>query len=297
MTVVELKAYHRLVAELAGRAQAAVAEALVTADSAALGLPAARLLLEDEPGLHRQLVAGFKALADMGRSAAATGRLPVLRDGAGQRRAVYHPLVLHLHLVAFEKVYESMSASMWSACEDAIADAVGPARSVEDYADAPPPHDEVDLVLWRSLCLLEQAALLSRDVDVELVDSVVHAALSDAGPAGSLHRYDSDESPDAWTYRELTGLHALANLAVRRRNPAWARRVQEVASYHLENTQPDYTTYEPWAVFAFAWSPQTAMFADQQLHDVQTHLASAEGGVTVMPALLLTDAADLLGKF
>src|SRR5690606_33037121 len=105
-----------------------------------------------------------------------------------------------------------------------------------------------------------------------------------------------NESPDTWTYRELTGLHALANLALLRRNTAWARRVKEIAGYHLEHTQPDFTTYEPWALFAFGWTPATSDFAQQQLHDVQTHLAS--GGVDLTAAaLLLADADWAMGMF
>lgn len=299
---VELQAYHSLVADLAGRVLDAAGQVVggatpVTADSVALGVPAARLLLTGEAALHHALVAGFRTLAGIGRSAATTGLMPMMRTAMGDRRPIYHPLVLHLHLAAFEKAYEEMPAGLWSACEDAIPDAIAPSRSIETWADTPPPHDQVDQVLWHSLCVLEQASLLSRDVDVELVESVVHAALSQPGPAGALHPYESDDSPDAWTYRELTGLHALANLALRRRNQTWARRVQEVAMYHLDHTQPDYTTYEPWAVFAFAWSPATSLFADQQLHDVQTHLAAGGPMTGIVPGLLLTDAAYALGQF
>jgi hypothetical protein len=142
-------------------------------------------------------------------------------------------------------------------------------------------------------------------VDIEILDAVVHMALKSeasatGGDAHPLCAYDPEESPDAWTYRELTGLHALANLALRRRNSNWSQCVQEVAAYHLEHTQPDFTTYEPWALFAFAWSQRTASFAEQQIHDAQTHLAGTAAGdasAGIVPGLLLADAAANMAAF
>src|SRR5690606_7345308 len=127
-----------------------------------------------------------------------------------------------------------------------------------------------DLVLWQLLCVADQAALLSRDIDFEWIDAAVYQAIGTPGPDGSLHPRSDEESLDAWTYRELCGVHALADLALLRRNTAWARRVQEVVRYHMDNSQPDNTTTQSWALFAFLWSPATRPFAEQQLHDATT---------------------------
>jgi hypothetical protein len=190
-----------------------------------------------------------------------------------------------------------------------LPEAVAPARLIEAFTDAPPPLHRTALVLWQSLCLYEQAKLTSRDLDAEIADAVVGNIVRNPGRAGSLHLRGDDESPDAWTYRELTGLHALANLALRTRNRDWARRVEEVAGHHYTRTQPDYVTYQPWALFAFAWPDRTRFFVDQQLHDVQAAAGAggtggAEGeessggsGLSVMAGLLLADAADALAAF
>jgi hypothetical protein len=63
-------------------------------------------------------------------------------------------------------------------------------------------------------------------------------------------------------------------------------------------------------VFAFAWSPETADFADQQLHDARTHLAGCESdgesksgpfganaAAALLPGLLLADAAACFARF
>ena len=242
-----------------------------------LGVPAARLLLDDDAALHYALADGAKRLAELGRQSAQNGGkiCPQLVDQAGHHRDVYWPLVLHLHLSAFTLQYESLPSSLWSVCEDALADAIIPTRWIESFVGVAPAADQTAMALWSALCLLEQAVLASRDVDIELVDTVVHHMVARPGSEGALHprneQAGGEESLDAWTYRELCGLHALANLAIARRNQTWAKRVEQIALYHLENTQPDNTTNQPWALFAFLWSPQTRSFGEQQMHDATVH--------------------------
>ena len=136
--------------------------------------------------------------------------------------------------------------------------------------------------------------MLSRDVDSEWLDAVISGAIRQPGPDGSLHERSERESLESWTYRELCGLHALANLALRRRNRQWALRVQTIALYHMAQTQPDHVTAQPWALFAFCWSEVTRPWADQQLHDAMT---AGSGQVSPLAGLLLADAGDALGQF
>lgn len=260
----------------------------------AIGASAARLLIADDPSLHASLADGMRRLASLARMSG-TNAPPILRAPGGQGRPVYFALVLHVHLAAFARHYESLPSSVWSVCEDAMADALAPARAIEAFADAAPPVSETHLYLWWSLCMMEQALLARRDVDAEVADSIVHRIVARPGPEGSLHprddRVDGD-SLDLWTYRELAGLHALADLALLRRNTAWAKRVQEITDHHLRLTQPDNSTAEPWAFAAFAWSPRARTFADQQLHDATMH--GSGGRVGLVAALLLADACATL---
>jgi len=282
--------YRAIVSDLAARAIAVPARLDAADPSTSWAAVAALLLLEPLPGnvdVHA-LTESFAKLAAYGRD---RDRRP-FADASGHRRPAYHPLVLHLHLAAFARHYEALPLNVWSACEHALPDALQPSRMVEDFADAPPPLPQTDAVLWHALCLYEQGRLVGRDVDVELAEGVVHAIAQRAGDDGALHPRDPDESLDAWTYRELVGLHALADIALQARNRAWSRRVEEVAVHHLQNTQPDNTTTQPWAVFAFAWPGQTASFAEQQMHDASTQ--SSPDGVS---GLLLADAANAFAAF
>lgn len=289
MTRVDFSRYRDLVSGLARPALAAVPAAEIQPDTVLLGVPAARLLLADDPTQYDGLATGLTTLARFSRSSGL-----MLADTFGHRREVYHLFVLHLHLAAFAKRYETMPVSLWSACEDSLDRAIEPARAIEAYVSQPPPAQQVAGALWRALCLFEAAAIQSRDADIEWADSVVHNIIDHPGIDGSLHPFEEGDLPEVWTYHELVGLHALANLALLRRNSPWARRVQEIADHHQRCTQPDFTTAQPWGIFAFVWSAGTAIFADQQLLDAQT-----QGGGNLQPlaAMLLADAANSLSTF
>lgn len=286
-----------------GEATAGQKQGAKHADQAAtilLGVPAAKLLLQDDPTMYPALADGLRQLSRLGEAVAGSGQdaLPRLVDTAGHGRDVYWPFILHLHLAAFIRRYESLPSGLWGACEEAVPLAVGPARWIETYTSEPPPPESTAVVLWSALCVCEQAVIASRDVDVEWVESVVHHVVERPGTDGALHPIngitssEQGRSLDAWTYRELCGLHALANLALLRRNQVWAGHVQRIALYHLEHTQPDNTTNQPWGVFGFLWSPKTRTMGQQQLHDAMAH--SGGGQINVMAGMLLADAAASL---
>ncbi len=265
--------------------------------SVLVGASPALLLVADAPDQHAALSDGLRELVELDRTAKMspdTAGVPVLHDPQGHAREFYFPLVLHLHLAAFSKLYETLSVHLWSTCEELMQQAAP--RQIEAWASRPPPAIDTAFVLWQSLCLLDQADLAKRDADAELVDAVVHAIIEQPGPGGSLHPRDegsAGESLDAWTYRELAGLHALTSLALSRRSAVWAERVRQITAYHLENTQPDNTTTEPWGIAGFLWSIHARSFGEQQLHDVQ----AGQGAMTPVTAMLLADAANALSIF
>ena len=246
-------------------------------------IPAARLLLSDAPSQQEGLALAMHQLASN----------DLLADPAGHVRDIYHPFAVHLCLAAFHRRYETISRSLRGNCEQAIGEMMNPLRWIEQHADAPTALANVPLVLWSALGLAEQATLMSRDIDLEMTDSSVAAIVASPGREGSLHEMTNDDSLDTWTYRELVGLHALSRLALLRGRNDWMNRVKDIAWFHLENTQPDNATNEPWAVAAFLMSDRTRSFADQQLHDATTQ---GGGSLQLLPALLLADAADFLAE-
>lgn len=255
--------------------------------SVLMGAAAAKLMLEDDTALHGLLAEGFRHLAKL------DGRSPAVHsDPTGQFNDVYFPLVLHLHLAAFGQRYETLSSTAWGACEQTIPSALRAARQCEQYAQMPPDNNQVGVVLWQALCVLEQAQLLKRDIDTEWIDAVVHQILSKID-ASQLHQRNEDESIEAWMGREMAGLHALANLALATRNQAWARRVQEIAIHHVKRKPVVNAADPPWALFAFAWSQSTRAFAEQWMQSIQQHREV----ITPLAAMLVADAANAIGRF
>ena len=243
-------------------------------DGIAFAVPAARLLLGDDPTQFGPLADGFAHLVQLARRAPSAP--PMLLDHEGRRDPIDHLVVLHLHLAAFNRLYERMPARWWSACEDSVLAAVAPAQWAGQFSDSAPPPDQVDLVLWQALCLLGQAQLLKRDVDIEIVDGVVHQVMAARQSAAG--------------QEDGRALHAMANLALLRRSRPWARHVEQWAA-DLAASRDDWTTTRMWAIFALVWSPGTLAVAVPRI-DQARHAT-----LTTFDAMLLADAACAMEAF
>lgn len=227
----------------------------------AQALPAARVLVGLADDADRAAVAAESAaLADT--LAQPTGKVA---DGFGHSRPIYAWLGLHLltrAALALEDETALSSLKRGAMLRVAV------------------PDDDARLSAWRAVVCKSHAV----DADEP---ALANEQVDGPAPLAVLGR---DDLIDTWTYRELVGLHGLHLYAERYPSEHAAERVRSAAEYHLGHTQPDYTTYQPWGLAAFANDPQTAVFAEQQLHDVATHLSIEGPGGAVLPALLLADA-------
>jgi hypothetical protein len=106
-------------------------------------------------------------------------------------------------------------------------------------------------------------------------------------PDGTLHPPGPDDSLDAVTYNDLIALHAAYNAVLLTHDFDLFPPIQKLADFHIQRTQPDHITTEPWALAAFAALDQTNTFAGQQIHDATTRLTS---GVNPVVLGLLADA-------
>jgi hypothetical protein len=109
-------------------------------------------------------------------------------------------------------------------------------------------------------------------------------------PSGALLKADPSQNPETLWYDELVLLHALTAHAVRSGNSTVPASLR-AAEYHLNETQPDHATSEPWGLLAFILNPNTRSVADQMLHTVQVLHPRGANGVT---AILLADVLDCL---
>ena len=263
----------------------------IEAESEALnvnhGVGPALLLFHDDPSVHAE--AGLPA-DTLGSLAAVDPSSATLADASGQHRAPWFWLVLHLHLAAAAVV--SRHGKSVNGVEAVAARIHG---WVDRLKEAPEAGRRSGAGLWAALCGVEAAAVVGNEALAARAHDLAGRCLDAPGEAGALHRQQPEESLDGWIFAELVALHALGDLA------AWARemkhnaqneymdRLRRAAGYHLENTQPDNVTTQPWGALAFALDPAAWLLAEQQLHDVSVQAGLEAGGRTVA-ALLLADA-------
>ena len=225
-------------------------------------LPAARLLIDQATETDHAALNGA-ACGLVLTLAEANGKIT---DGFGHHRPSYGLFALHLLGSAARLLGDDETLALVR-------------QAVEASLDTSSIDPDPRLAAWRRLIArqhgLEQAEPLPQSADEP-------APLVPLGV---------DDLIDSWTYYELVGLHGLHLCSLIEQDDALQQRIRLAAEYHLGHTQPDYTTYQPWGLAAFASNPQTAVFAEQQLHDVATHLSIEGPGGAVMPALLLADAA------
>ena len=261
--------YRAIVRQMASDCLAA-ADLPPSPGSLTLALPAARWLL----GQREQAGSIEQSIDDL-----TTNPNPRLHDSFDHSRAVYHPLAIHLLLLATREHDEPVPP--------ALLDHIGKL----DLAPLHPtdPGQTMAATLWHALCVIE-----ANDARAADARAAVEQIIDRPGSENALHERSLDDLLDWWTYHELTGLHALANLAAVTGNDRWQNRVDEIAEYHLLNSQPDNTTTQPWAVFAFLARLETMIFVDQQLHDVITNLKLTGTSAGLVPGLLLADAHAML---
>jgi hypothetical protein len=142
--------------------------------------------------------------------------------------------------------------------------------------------------LWRAWLLLLAGEAAASEVVWRQILTRQHAA-------GPFHAVTSESSLDAFIYEEFAALHALANLVTVTRDARLLLALRRIARYHVENTQLDNVSHQPWALAAFAIFPKTLSMAEQIEHDCRVFWDSKRaGGVSAIAFLLLQDAIDTL---
>ena len=226
--------------------------------------PAARIMLGLDRDGDREMIASISdELRDtLGQP---TGKVT---DGFGHARPSYTLLAIHLLSTAARLIDDTTAIKATRQAAESLM-----------LRHAEPGGDDPRLAVWRRLVASQHGLTEAEELPLT---STTPAPLVPLG---------LNDLIDSWTYYELVGLHGLHLCSVIEQDDSLAQHVRFAAEYHLGHTQPDYTTYQPWGLAAFASDPFTAVFAEQQLHDVATHLSIEGPGSAVMPALLLADAA------
>ena len=125
--------------------------------------------------------------------------------------------------------------------------------------------------------------------DASLFDQVAAAQQS----SGAYFQVERSDNLETLWYWELVLLHALAAYAIRTGSSPLLDSARRAAAYHLNETQPDHATTEPWALNAFLLSPDTWPQADQVLHTVRIQ---HPGGADGVAGILLADTLRQLDR-
>lgn len=215
-------------------------------------------------------------------------------DGMGHVRPVYGALYAHVLLRALAFAHPVTPETL---CEHNAAAEAGEklmellcGTKIGAWRNG--PADDLAMVPWLNLLSAAQSAALAQPFTHQhQAQNALESVAPETENAGALHAQGIGDTQDTWVYREMTALHALDRLACMTGSPELAARAKAACLYHQAHTQPDYTTYQPWALGAFLRQPETRSFADQQLHDVAAHFAIEGGPGAAVAALLLADAA------
>lgn len=191
-----------------------------------------------------------------------------LADPMGHSRPIYLLLAIHLQTQAASRTDSPgpMPLTMLNHLR----------QRTSLVCDALAIRPTIDLWLWQILCwheLLELTADSSKASDQARLAEALSWWLERHD--GALHEPDIEQSLDFWTYREFCGMHALAHLHQAYPQAVKRSRLEAMARYHVENSQPDNTTNQPWGLPLLAMFDESRMLAQQQFHDVMTHAASS----------------------
>jgi hypothetical protein len=147
--------------------------------------------------------------------------------------------------------------------------------------------DEATEAVWGALALYALASPLDEPAWTDLAADRFGRLGAGQQFSGALLRAGASDNPETRWYHELVLLHAAASYASQSNDALVTASVMQAADYHLNETQPDHASSQPWALLAFIWRHEARPLADQMLHALQVQQPQSPGGV---PSLLLADA-------
>lgn len=148
--------------------------------------------------------------------------------------------------------------------------------------------------VWMALALYAAGKVYVRDAWLDLASDTFGKLLRGQPNRSTFLLATPSDNPETLAYHELTILHAAASYAVQAEDRTLASAVARNTVFHLNETQPDHATAQPWGLFPLIWNPQTRLLADQLLHTVSVQHPRGVDGVSLM---LMADALFCLRLF
>jgi hypothetical protein len=209
-------------------------------------------------------------------------------DRSGHHRPVYRGLLVYCWLQAFSLMYERLPRISFGRWEESLrvwCDLLEAELGQIEWPRGPMPAGRGSSATesaWMALALHLAGKLYVRDAWTDLASDTFGRIAAAQRPNGMFLQASTSDNPETHWYHELVVLHAAASYAVQTEDRHIAAAVAKNAEFHLNETQPDHATTQPWGLFAFIWNPATRTLADGMLH-----AAPKDSGVALM---LLADA-------
>jgi hypothetical protein len=221
-------------------------------------------------------------------------------DRADHHRPVYTGLLVYSFVQTYRIAYEMLSASAFGRWEEGLrpwCDMLESELTNVDWPETGMPGSRganASEAVWMALALFVAGKVFVRDAWTDLASDTFGRLLRGQPNRSTFLIASPSDNPETLWYHELTILHAAASYAVQSEDRTLAAAVARNTLYHLNETQPDHATAQPWGLFAFLWNPKTRMLADQLLHSVSVQHPDQRDGVSLM---LLADALYCLRLF
>jgi hypothetical protein len=221
-------------------------------------------------------------------------------DRTGHHRPVYRALLVYSFVQSFRLTYESLPRSEFGRWEEAcrawcdLMEAELGEMRWDETATYAARGSSLTEAVWTALTLFVAGKVFVRDAFLDLASDVFGHIARLQQPNGAFLFAAPSDNPETHWYHELVTLHAAASYAVQAEDRPLAAAVQRNTLFHLEQTQPDHATTQPWGLFAFIWDPQTHPLADELLHSAQTQSPAGLEGVS---SILLADTLYCLRLF
>ncbi len=188
-------------------------------------------------------------------------------DAAGHRRPVYRPLLAYARLTAaVVRGGPPHAVTMWPDPAVAFTAANGGAASA---------------AVWSALAMHLSHVADARQTWPRMAAYVFTRLVEGQQANGSFLRTTPADNPETHWFHELVTLHAAADYAWLTGDPAVAAAVSRAAHYHLNETETDHATGQPWGLPAFVRDDAVSPVADAMLHAVSAHQPAGPTGVAL----------------
>jgi hypothetical protein len=215
---------------------------------------------------------------------------PIVLDRAGHARRAYPGLLIYSWAQAFRLSINDEAVKPWRDplhewgrhIEQEVRDFSWPIGGLPASRG-----DDATEAVWGALALYSLASSLDEPAWSELASDRFGRLGAGQQWSGAFLKAGPSDNPETLWYHELVLLHAAASYAVQSNDALATAAVMQAADYHLNETQPDHASAQPWALLAFIWRHEAQPLADQMLHALQVQQPQTSGGV---PSMLLADA-------